>query len=727
MKGIYWTILLFALGRAMPAQSQCLPADNCAEANCIFDAVILSSNTWTNAGATGDGAAGFCGTIEGNIWFPVLADSTGNVQITVTSTNCEVANGLQIALYEDCFAAGPLACNGGSAGGGDVPLNLSATLNPGQLFFLMVDGYAGDVCDFTINTIGLADPEEYGQITGTVRIDENLNCETDSMDTPALGIPVSLSGLYSALRPTDSLGQFHFFYTDTGAVTIALNGFPNNLWALCADSFVVNPPFFPDSTHVDFLLQPLTYCADMSVDLSLPPFFRPCQSVDAVVNYCNQGTATAQDAVVALEVPSILNLTGSSLPVSGQSGDTLFFALGNVAPLHCGSFQITLQLPCNGSLVGQTLCLEAHIYPDSLCLPAPNWSGAHVNLSARCIGNAQVEFTLKNTGMAPMAEMQEYIIIEDEVVLRSGNFQLNPGESMLVQELANGATWRMEAGQEVNHPGFSQPAVSLEGCGGLSSGFVTAFSTDDADDFIDIECRLVVGSYDPNIKIAVPSGVGPQQLIRPNTPLEYTIHFQNTGTDTAFVVRLVDVLPAALDPATFRPGASSHPCRWQIFGTDTLEVVFDPIVLPDSNVNERASHGWFEFEIAQKPDLPNGTLLENRAAIYFDYNDPVLTDPAWHTVGALTVRLDNPSEQTTGWKVLGNPAVETATFLATAQVHGVTRFELYDTQGRLLRQELFSGGQYVFQRQSLTGGMYVFRLISERGATVSGKIAIPNQ
>ena len=46
--------------------------------------------------------------------------------------------------------------------------------------------------------------------------------------------------------------------------------------------------------------------------------------------------------------------------------------------------------------------------------------------------------------------------------------------------------------------------------------------------------------------------------------------------------------------------------------------LFDNIQLPDSNVNEVASHGWFSFNIHQKKDLSDGTLIENTASTSFD-------------------------------------------------------------------------------------------------------------
>lgn len=706
---------------------QCLPSEQCGEINCLFGPALLASEIWNNAGFTLNPAPNFCGTLESDLWFPVMADSTGIIDITLFSSNCVSGNGMQIALYSYCDSV-PVACNGGVSGGGGIPLTLTSPAVPGQLYYLLVDGFAGDICDFTLEASGLVESSNVSLLTGEVLIDNDLDCIAGSSDLPVQQVRIVASGDYNGVRFTDDQGRFRFSYPAGNGFdfSVAPAGFDNDLWEWCPDAFQVSSSGVPDTTHIAFLLQPVKLCTDLRVEMGLLPFFRPCQQTAVDVSYCNFGTQPAADATLHIRIAPELTVVSATLPYN-QSGDTLLFALGDLAPFQCGALQIQVKPLCDGGLMGRTLCIEAYIYPDTPCGLPPGWSGAHVAIEAGC-ADSLVQFRLKNTGTAPMTQMQEYIIVEDEVVLRSGNFQINAGEEMLVTAPANGATWRMEAGQEPGHPGFSQPALSIEGCGGLTTGLVNAFPLDDADFFKDIECRVVIAAYDPNIKTASPAGVGSSQSIRPNTPLEYTIHFQNTGTDTAFYVRVVDVLPPTLDPASLRPGASSHPCTWRILGLDTLEVVFDPIILPDSNANEPASKGWFDFHINQRPDLPNGTQLQNSAAIYFDYNAPIITDPAWHTVSQLSVQIDDPSGPVAmNWRVLGNPLSDRCTFLAQHIPSGATRFELYDQQGRLRRVETFWGERFVLASEGLPAGAYFFRLIPEQGGVFSGKLVVSHR
>ncbi|MBK8497761.1 MAG: SprB repeat-containing protein [Flavobacteriales bacterium] len=140
----------------------------------------------------------------------------------------------------------------------------------------------------------------------------------------------------------------------------------------------------------------------------------------------------------------------------------------------------------------------------------------------------------------------------------------------------------------------------------------------------------VTGSFDPNDKLANTNhgNSSTVYLIDQDEWVDYTIRFQNTGTDTAFLVVITDTLPEQLDPATIRMGAASDGFSWSLTGQGTLRWVFPNILLPDSNVNEGASHCFVSFRIQPHLPLLAGTVIENTANIFFDYNPPVITEPS---------------------------------------------------------------------------------------------------
>jgi hypothetical protein len=147
-------------------------------------------------------------------------------------------------------------------------------------------------------------------------------------------------------------------------------------------------------------------------------------------------------------------------------------------------------------------------------------------------------------------------------------------------------------------------------------------------------CEILTCAYDPNDKTVAPTGFGPQGLILPTTPyLEFTIRFQNTGNDTSNNVIIKDQLDLNLQWQSLVPLASSHPMQIQIdqFGKVTFSMI--NIMLPDSNINELASHGFLKYRINLFPGLADGTIIHNMAQIYFDLNPPVLTNVTTNTIG----------------------------------------------------------------------------------------------
>jgi hypothetical protein len=112
------------------------------------------------------------------------------------------------------------------------------------------------------------------------------------------------------------------------------------------------------------------------------------------------------------------------------------------------------------------------------------------------------------------------------------------------------------------------------------------------------------------------------------------IRFQNTGTDVAYKVVVVDTLSEHLDISTLRVGAVSHPYTMQVSGKGrpVLTFTFKDINLPDSTADEPRSHGRIQFTIRPKADLPEKTRVENFADIFFDYNEPVRTNTTVNTL-----------------------------------------------------------------------------------------------
>jgi uncharacterized repeat protein (TIGR01451 family) len=151
------------------------------------------------------------------------------------------------------------------------------------------------------------------------------------------------------------------------------------------------------------------------------------------------------------------------------------------------------------------------------------------------------------------------------------------------------------------------------------------------------QCYNVIGSYDPNLKDVYPTTVSQN-----GDWLTYTIHFQNTGNDTAYTVVLRDTLDANVIPESFQYLAASHRAVVQLFG-NAMVFTFPQIDLVDSATNTPLSEGWIQYKVRSKQNLPLNTQIPNTAYIYFDLNPAIATNTAVSTVGTVASCTDTTS------------------------------------------------------------------------------------
>jgi hypothetical protein len=96
-------------------------------------------------------------------------------------------------------------------------------------------------------------------------------------------------------------------------------------------------------------------------------------------------------------------------------------------------------------------------------------------------------------------------------------------------------------------------------------------------------------------------------------------------------VVIKDSLDSDWDLASFEMIGASHPYSLMI--TNEVAIwTFANILLPDSTTDPEGSQGGFHYRMTPKNDLLLGDQLINRADIYFDYNEPVLTNVTVTTV-----------------------------------------------------------------------------------------------
>lgn len=146
-----------------------MPPPNCNGNQIPADAFSMAPKMCRTTGYCGktssfysrDIPTGFCdncslfkGSIENNSWYKFQAFDTV-AQFQIDAMNCLAGGGIQAALYSyigNMFAL--VSDSNYTSNSGFMNANFYATnLLPGKIYYIMVDGNAGDVCDYTITPL----------------------------------------------------------------------------------------------------------------------------------------------------------------------------------------------------------------------------------------------------------------------------------------------------------------------------------------------------------------------------------------------------------------------------------------------------------------------------------------------------------------------------------------------------------------------------------------------
>lgn len=197
--------------------------------------------------------------------------------------------------------------------------------------------------------------------------------------------------------------------------------------------------------------------------------------------------------------------------------------------------------------------------------------------------------------------------------------------------------------------------------------------------------QLVGNSYDPNDKVVARPDAAIQffgdetQFIDAMTQeaLTYTIRFQNTGTAPAQNIYIIDTLDADLDWSSFTMIQASHNMQVVNLGNGIMRFEFPNIWLADSTTNEPASHGHLVYRIMENAANHYGTEIENTAYIYFDWNDPIITNTTYNFNNWIEGLTEGSAQNI---HVYPNPASESLTI----SCEGDFDYQLVDLSGRIV-------------------------------------------
>lgn len=227
---------------------------------------------------------------------------------------------------------------------------------------------------------------------------------------------------------------------------------------------------------------------------------------------------------------------------------------------------------------------------------------------------------------------------------------------------------------------------------------------------------IVRNSYDPNDKHVSMDEILGEDLDVEAPYLDYRIRFQNTGNDTAYNIVVTDTLPAGLDISTFEMGASSHSFSFDISDDNTVVWTFNEIMLPDSGTNQEASNGFILFKIKPFQNLEIGDQIKNKVNIYFDQNEPVITNEAITTITEKTTAI--AENEALDYLIYPNPVNHVLHVSADQKIHSVS---ISTVDGSILKTKQLHSKTLSIDVKDLAPGIYFVLLKTEDGLQFSRK------
>lgn len=223
--------------------------------------------------------------------------------------------------------------------------------------------------------------------------------------------------------------------------------------------------------------------------------------------------------------------------------------------------------------------------------------------------------------------------------------------------------------------------------------------------------QIVTASYDPN---DVTCFEGENVAIEnADNYLHYRIRFENTGNTFADRVVIKTTLDNQLDWSTLQPESASHPYLASVRNGNEVTFTFNAIYLPAASQDLIGAQGYVLFKIKPKNDVVISDQVSAQAAIYFDFNPPIITNTALTTFVDITLGVANLEASQIIF--FPNPASDLLYSNATNNWQSI---EITDTLGKVVLQS----GAFPVDVSGLQPGFYLVRATTTNGERLIRKI-----
>ncbi len=213
--------------------------------------------------------------------------------------------------------------------------------------------------------------------------------------------------------------------------------------------------------------------------------------------------------------------------------------------------------------------------------------------------------------------------------------------------------------------------------------------------------QTVVGAFDPNNIICIEGDVvAPSEI---GSFLHYVVNFENTGNAPAEnIVIEIEIDPTQYDINALYLLSSSHNAEVSI-ADNIVKIIFQSIYLASGG------HGNILLKIPTQLSLQPQDFVTKNADIFFDYNFPIETNNAQTTFATLSNPEFGGDRSITMYP---NPTKDNIYITADNPIKSI---ELYDMQGRIVKQEKYNKRQVNVNIANQALGIYFIKISTEKG------------
>lgn len=232
--------------------------------------------------------------------------------------------------------------------------------------------------------------------------------------------------------------------------------------------------------------------------------------------------------------------------------------------------------------------------------------------------------------------------------------------------------------------------------------------------------QVVSSAFDPNEKQC-----NKAEMEEGEMELDYHIQFQNLGNDSAVNINIVDTIDPGLPIQFIKIKEYSEKHKQNVsYKVRNHAIIwsFKDIYLPSKSMSDDSrSSGYISFRSYLAPGLKVGDIIANKAEIYFDFQDPVVTN-------RVVTKIIKPHKPTPGGAkgnliLYPNPSVNGKITIEFSP-YLIQKVEVFDLAGRnLYSKQVNANSKTDIDLNNLSQGVYIINVTHSVGS-ISEKLVI---